>query len=165
MKAFVLKFLLPFVLVAGMSVFILVGQATAPRGGASWSLGGDLKQGYHRSLASGEKTAHGVITYWQVLFVHDQAVKELFKARLDLDDARVDSIVAGDNRAAAHDLRDAQRHLSRAAAGLPQAYQGGIEDLSDEVGELSQELDDPGMSVMGRLRAMDNGLSNLISQM
>ncbi len=165
MKLFVLRFLLPFALVAGVSVFILVGQATAPEGGASWSLGGDLKQGYHRSLASGEKTAHGAITYWQVLFVHDQAVKELFKARLDLDDARVDSMVAGDNRAAAHDLEAAQQHLSHAAEGLPVAYQSGIEDLSVRVGELSQELGDPGLSVMGRLRAMDRGLSNLINQM
>lgn len=164
MKSFVLRFLLPFTLVAGLSVFILVGQATAPPRGP-WSLGGDLKQGYHRSLAGGEKTAHGVITYWQVLFVHDQAVKELFRARLDLDDARIDSMVAGDNRAAAHDLRAAQRHLARAAEGLPAAYQGGIEDLSDRVGELSLELGDPGMSVMGRLRAMDRGLSNLIEQM
>ncbi len=165
MKSFVLKFLLPFAIVASLSVFILVGQATAPKAGTSWSLGGDLAQGYHRSLANGEKTAHGAITYWQVLFVHDQAVKELFRARLDLDDARIDSLVAGDNRAAAHDLRAAQRHLAAAAQGLPVAYQGGIEDLSSRVGELSLELDDPGMSVMGRLRAMERGLSNLIEQM
>ena len=165
MKSFMLRFLLPFLLVAGVSILILAGQASPGPGGASWSLGGDLQQGYHRSLASGEKTAHGVITSWQVLFVHDQAVKELFKARLDLDDARIDSMVAGDNRAAAHDLQEAQRHLARAAAGLPVAYQGGIEDLSDRVGELSLELGDPGLSVMGRVRAMDRGLSNLINQM
>ena len=165
MKSFVLRFLLPFAIVASLSVFILVGQATAPQTGGAWSLGGDLKQGYHRSLASSEKTAHGVITYWQVLFVHDRAVKELFRARLDLDDARVDSMVAGDNRAAAHDLRAAQRHLARAAEGLPVAYQGGIEDLSNRVGELSLELGDSGMSVMGRVRAMERGLSNLIEQM
>ena len=165
MKAFMLRFLLPFVLVAGLSVFILVGQATTPQNDAHWSLGGDIRQGYHRSLAGSEKTARGVITYWQVLFVHDQAVKELFKARLDLDDARIDSMVAGDNGAAARDLRQAQQHLWRAANGLPEAYQGGIEDLSEQVGRLSQDLQDPAMSVMGRLRSMERGLSDLIEQM